>query len=77
VLVTTGLGLVLTTLVSRFVTSSATGVNLGVLGQAGGYVVAAALDVGLFVAAFRMPTDREISSRECSRVRSRSPVRER
>jgi len=60
VLVTIGVGLVLTTLVSGLVTSSASGVHLGVLGRAAGYVLAAALDVGLFVAAFRMLTDREI-----------------
>jgi YihY family inner membrane protein len=64
VLTTIGLGLVLTTLVSGFVTSSASGVHLGVLGRVGGYVLAAVLDVGLFVAAFHMLTDREISLRD-------------
>ena len=64
VLATIGVGLVVTTLVSGFVTSSASGVHLGALGRVGGYVVAAALDVGLFVAAFRMLTDREMSARD-------------
>ena len=61
VLATIGIGLVLTTLISGLVTSSSSGVNLGAAGRIGGYVVSAALDVGLFVAAFRMLTDREIT----------------
>jgi membrane protein len=64
VLGTIGAGLVLTTLISGFVTGSSTGVNLGAAGRAAGFVVSAALDVGLFVAAFRMLTDREISVRD-------------
>ncbi len=64
VLATIGVGLVLTTLISGFVTGSSTGVNLGVGGRIAGYVVSAALDVGLFVAAFRMLTDREITIRD-------------
>jgi membrane protein len=64
VLVTIGLGLVLSTLVSGFVTSSASGVHIGALGRVGGYVLAAALGIGLFVAAFRMLTDREVSARD-------------
>jgi uncharacterized BrkB/YihY/UPF0761 family membrane protein len=64
VLCTIGVGLVLTTLISGFVTSSANGVNLGVAGRVGGYVLAAVLDVGLFIAAFRMLTDREITTRD-------------
>jgi YihY family inner membrane protein len=64
VLATIGVGLVLTTLVSGFVTSTATGVHLGVLGRIGGFVLAAVLDVGLFIAAFRMLTDRDISTRD-------------
>jgi YihY family inner membrane protein len=64
VLSTIGVGLVATTLISGFVTSSATGVHLGLLGRIGGYVLAIVLDVGLFIAAFRMLTDREITSRD-------------
>jgi len=64
VLATIGVGLVLTTLISGFVTGSSTGVNLGVGGRVAGYVVSAALDVGLFVAAFRILTDREVTIRD-------------
>jgi YihY family inner membrane protein len=64
VLSTIGVGLVATTLISGFVTSSSTGVNLGTAGRIGGYVLAIVLDVGLFIAAFRMLTDREITTRD-------------
>jgi YihY family inner membrane protein len=64
VLATVGLGLILTTLVSGLVVSSASGVSLGALGRVGGYVLSAALDVGIFVAAFRILTDRDITTRD-------------
>jgi membrane protein len=64
VLATIGAGLVLTTLISGFVVTSANGVNLGALGRVGGYVLAAALDVGIFLAAFRILTTRATSLRE-------------
>ncbi len=64
ILGTVGLGLVLTTLLSGLVASSASGVNLGAAGRAGGYVLAAVLDVGIFLAAFRILTDREITARD-------------
>jgi YihY family inner membrane protein len=64
VLATIGVGVVVTTLVSGFVTGSSTGVNLGVGGRVGGYVFSAALDVGLFVAAFRMLTPRDVTIRD-------------
>lgn len=64
VLCTIGAGLVVTTLVSGFITSNSSGVHLGILGHIGGYVLAAVLDVGLFVAAFRMLTDREVTTRD-------------
>jgi YihY family inner membrane protein len=64
VLATIGLGLVLTTLVSGVVVGSANGIHLGVLGRIGGYVLAAVLDVGIFVAAFRILTPRVDSVRE-------------
>jgi membrane protein len=64
VLGTIGAGLVLTTLISGFVVSSANGVHLGALGRVGGYVLSAALDVGIFLAAFRILTTRVTSMRE-------------
>jgi YihY family inner membrane protein len=64
VLATIGVGLVLTTLISGLVTGSSKGVSLGAAGRIAGFVVSAALDVGLFVAAFRMLTDREITVRD-------------
>ena len=64
VLSTIGLGLVVTVLISGFVTSGSNGVNLGIAGRIAGYVIAVVLDVGLFVAAFRTLTDRDISTRD-------------
>jgi membrane protein len=64
ILVTLGVGLVVSTLISGFVTGSATGLHLGIVGRIVGLVIAAALDIGLFIAAFRMLTDREVSSRD-------------
>jgi membrane protein len=58
VLATIGLGLILTTLVSGFIVSSANGVHLGVIGRVGGYLLAAALDGAIFIAAFRLLTER-------------------
>jgi YihY family inner membrane protein len=63
-LLTIGVGLVLTTLISGLVTSSSSGVNLGIAGRIAGYVISIALDIGLFIAAFRMLTDREITVRD-------------
>jgi YihY family inner membrane protein len=64
VLATVGLGLVLTTLLSGLVASSASGVNLGAAGRVGGYVLSAMLDVGIFLAAFRILTDRDVTTRD-------------
>jgi YihY family inner membrane protein len=64
VLVTIGAGIVISTLISGFVTSSSTGVNLGVVGRVIGFLISIALDVGLFVASFRLLTDRDISTRD-------------
>jgi YihY family inner membrane protein len=61
VLLTIGLGLVLATVISGFVTSASRGVNIGVIGQVGGYVLAAALDVALLLAAFRILTERSVT----------------
>ncbi len=64
VLATVGLGLVLSTLVTGFVAGASTGIGLGWLGRLIGFAVAIALDVGLFVAAFRILTNREITTRQ-------------
>jgi YihY family inner membrane protein len=64
VLATIGLALVASTLLSGLVASSASGVHLGVAGRIGGYVLAAVLDVAIMVAAFRILTDREITTRD-------------
>ena len=64
VLATVGLGLVITTLLSGLVASSASGVNLGAVGRVGGYVLSLALDVGIFVAAFRILTERDVTTRD-------------
>jgi membrane protein len=64
VLATIGVGLVATTLVSSFITSSANGVDLGVAGHVGGYVLSVLLDVGLVLAAFRILTVREVTIRD-------------
>ena len=63
-LVTIGLGLVLTTLISGFVSSGSSGVSLGEAGRIAGYAISIVLDIGLFVAAFRMLTDREVTIRD-------------
>jgi YihY family inner membrane protein len=64
VLATIGVGLVLTTLLSGLIASSANGVHLGVVGRVAGYVLAAVLNVAIFVAAFRLLTERAESIRE-------------
>jgi YihY family inner membrane protein len=64
VLGTIGTGLVLTTLISGLISSSSSGVNLGTVGRVGGYVLAAALDVGIFLAAFRILTDGDVTTRD-------------
>jgi len=61
---TIGVGLIAATIISGFVTGQDTGVNLGVGGRIIGYAIAIVLDVGLFVAAFRMLTDTEIGVRD-------------
>jgi membrane protein len=63
-LVLIGGGLVLTTFISGLVVSTTSGVNLGPAGRIAGYVVTIAFDVGLFLAAFRVLTDREVSLRD-------------
>ena len=64
VLLAVGAGLIATTVLSGLVASSANGVHLGVVGRVAGYVLAAALDVGIFIIAFRVLTVRASSVRE-------------
>lgn len=64
VLATIGVGLLISTLISGFVTSASPGVSLGIAGRVGGYVVAIVLDIGLFLAAFKMLTFGDVSARE-------------
>jgi YihY family inner membrane protein len=64
VLATIGVGLVATTLLSSFITSSANGVHLGVAGHVAGYLLSAVLDVALVVAAFRILTERDVTVRD-------------
>jgi membrane protein len=64
ILSTIGLGLVLSTFVSGFVVSASSGVHLGALGRIGGYVLSAALDIGLFLAAFQILTTRKLTTRD-------------
>jgi membrane protein len=64
VLATIGVGLVITTLLSGLISSSASGVHLGVLGHIAGYVIAALLDVGIFVAAFRILSEHSGGTRD-------------
>lgn len=61
---TIGVGLVVSSLVSGFVTGQDNGVALGWFGYLAGYVVAIVLDIGVFLAAFRMLTDRQITFRD-------------
>ena len=64
VLATLGLGIIVSTVVSGFVSGTANDLNLGWLGRIGGYAIAIALDVGIFLAAFRWLTDRDVSTRD-------------
>jgi YihY family inner membrane protein len=64
VLATVGVGLVVTTLLSSFITSSANGVHLGVAGHIAGYLIAVVLDIGLVLAAFRILTEVDVTIRD-------------
>ena len=61
---TIGFGLVAATIMSGYVTGRDTGVDLGWYGRLAGYLITLALDVGLFVIAFRMLTRRDVTFRE-------------
>jgi membrane protein len=64
VLLTVGLGLVISTLITGVVSGTTNAVNLGWISHLLGYVIAIALDIGLFIVAFRILTDREITTRD-------------
>ncbi len=64
VLGSVGLGLVLTTLLSGLIASSSSGVNLGAVGRVAGYVLAIVLNVAIFLAAFRILTARDVTTRD-------------
>ena len=59
-----GVGLVVSTVISGFVTGQSNGLHLGAGARVGGYVIDVALDVGLFMVAFRMLTDTDVSFRD-------------
>jgi membrane protein len=63
-LFTVGLGLVISTLLAGFVSGAANAVHLGWIAPLVGYLVTIALDIGLFIAAFRILTDREVTTRD-------------
>jgi YihY family inner membrane protein len=58
------LGLVVSTMISSYVTGAVTGTSLGMVARLAGYLIAIVLDVGLFVVAFRLLTDRDVSTRD-------------
>jgi YihY family inner membrane protein len=64
VLATIGVGLVISTVITGFVAGKSGGVDFGPAGHVLGFVLAIALDVGLFIVAFRWLTDREITTRD-------------
>lgn len=64
VLGTVGLGLVLSTLINGFIAGAAGVVHLGWVAHLFGYLIPIALDVGLFVVAFRILTDRSVTTRD-------------
>jgi YihY family inner membrane protein len=64
VLSTIGVGLVLSVLITGFVSGASHTLHLAWFGHLLGYVIAIALDVVLFIAAFRMLTDRDISTKD-------------
>ncbi|HEV7453338.1 MAG TPA: YihY/virulence factor BrkB family protein [Pseudonocardiaceae bacterium] len=55
-----GITLVGGTVISSYIT----GTKFGVVGGLAGYLIPVALDVGLFIVAFRLLTDREVSTRD-------------
>lgn len=64
ILGTVGVGLVLSTVVTGYVTGTANDIGPHVLSTILGDALALPLDIALFVAAFRMLTDREITTKQ-------------
>jgi membrane protein len=64
VLAVMGGGLVVSVIITGYVSGAATGLNLGWAGRLAGYVIAIALDVGLFIAAFRILTEKDVTIRD-------------
>lgn len=63
-MVTIGLGLLASTFLITFVTGDSAAVDLGPLSRVLGFAAAIVVDVGLFLLAFRMLTDRQITTRD-------------
>ncbi len=63
-LVTIGLGLVLSVVISSLAMGSSSGVQVSWWQRLLGYVIAIALDVGIFVAAFRLLTSKQVGIRD-------------
>jgi YihY family inner membrane protein len=63
-LVTIGLGLLASAVLIGFVSGDNPAIHVGVLGRLLAYVAMIAVDIGLFLVAFRMLTDRQISTRD-------------
>ena len=64
VLVVMGGGLIISVLITGYVSGAATTLSLGWAGRLAGYVIAIALDVGLFIAAFRILTEKDVTVRD-------------
>ena len=56
-------GLVASTVMSNYVTGFTSGTSLGIVARVAAYLIAVGLDVGLYVVAFRLLTDRRVSTR--------------
>jgi len=63
-LLTIGVGLIGTTLLSSFVIGNQSAVHLAWWSRIAGYAIAIALDIGLFLLAFRLLTSREVTFRD-------------
>jgi YihY family inner membrane protein len=63
-LFTIGVGLVVSLIISGFVTGSASGVNLGWWSRGIGWAISIALDIGIFIAAFRLLTAKDVGVRD-------------
>jgi len=64
VLATIGLGLVVSILITGYAAGAATGIGAGWAVRAVGFAIAIILDIGLFVAAFRILTERDVTMRD-------------